>query len=202
MSNSGIFARRRVSKAFVPTSRLTGVRKSREMDEIPPANPDILEFPGYVDKNGVLRVYNWNAPRSEMHHDTATAFCEAAEFNMNGSHQGDPGFLPSGSLHSQDATLPLSLLNAWVLRESERVYLLPRVQHAYIYLVPVGEEHLPPKVFGRVPLTLSAGAKAAFDKKGVGRDAGEWPPPEACVFGNSDNWSEPDMVAKAGKEID
>ncbi|KAL8454457.1 hypothetical protein Emed_000178 [Eimeria media] len=192
---SSIFTRGWRPKPPTLTSRLSGVRRCREMSEIPSANADILEFPGYVDRKGVLRVYNWSGPRGEMKHDTASAFKTAKE--TEGDYNTD-----SDSMLSDLLELPPSLLNAWVLRESERVFLLPQVQWAYIYVVPVGEEGSPPKIFGRVPLKLSKGTKDAFDKQGVRAETNEWPPPEACDFDHSDNEMKLDLVVKAKEEAE
>lgn len=186
----GFFSQGQVAKHVPLTSTLNGVRKCREMSEIPPANADILEFPGYVDSKGVLRLYNWTSPRSEMQHDTATAFKEAG-----GGKDKVTGQLASDASETDPvwrdlAELPLSLMNAWVLRESEPVFLLPQVQHAYVYLVPVGEEHLPPKIFGRIPLTLSVGTKAALDSHGSAGDPSDWPPSEALSNDKVDSVSE------------
>ncbi|KAL8441927.1 hypothetical protein Emag_006805 [Eimeria magna] len=198
---SSIFTRGWRPKPPTLTSRLSGVRRCREMSEIPSANADILEFPGYVDRKGVLRVYNWSGPRSEMQHDTASAFKTAALSKETDDHH-DANGPHSDSMLSDVLELPPSLLNAWVLRESERVFLLPQVQWAYIYVVPVGEEDCPPKIFGRVPLKLSKGTKDAFDKQGVRAETNEWPPPEACDFEHSDNEMKLDLVVKAKEEAE
>lgn len=197
----GLFSQRRVSKPVPLTSSLSGVRKCREMAEIPPANADILEFPGYVDSKGVLRLYNWTAPRWQMQHDTATALKEASTSNKKGS-----GYLSSGASEPDTvwkdlAELPLSLMNAWVFRESEPVFLLPQVQHAYVYLVAAGEEHLPPKVFGRIPLTLSAGTKAALDTHGTAGDVNEWPPTEAFANEKANSDSELEQTIQSSENI-
>ncbi|KAL8431852.1 hypothetical protein ACSSS7_004981 [Eimeria intestinalis] len=195
VARRSIFTRGWRPKPPTLTSRLSGVRRCREMSEIPSANADILEFPGYVDSKGVLRVYNWSGPRSEMQHDAASEFRKAAGRNER-VHDHEH------SMHSDILKLPPSLLNAWVLRESERVFLLPQVQWAYIYVVPVGEEDCPPKIFGRVPLKLSKGTKDAFDKQGVRAETNEWPPPEACDFEHSDHEMKLDLVVKAKEEAE
>ncbi|CDJ50656.1 C2 domain-containing protein, putative [Eimeria brunetti] len=199
----GFFSQRRVSKPVPLTSTLSGVRKCREMSEIPPANADILEFPGYVDSKGVLRFYNWTAPRSQMQDDTATALKETNMSNgkrnshlSSGASEGDP------VVWTDFSELPLSLMNAWVFRESEPVFLLPQVQHAYVYLVPVGEEHLPPKIFGRIPLTLTAGTKAALDRHGASGDANEWPPREAFAESKAESDSELEQAIPSKKETE
>ncbi|CDJ35979.1 LOW QUALITY PROTEIN: uncharacterized protein EMH_0049010 [Eimeria mitis] len=198
----GFFSQRRVSKPVPLTSTLSGVRKCREMAEIPPANADILEFPGYVDSKGVLRLYNWTSPRSQMHQDTATAFKDASTSNgRRNSHLGADGS-DADPLWKDLAELPLSLLNAWVFRESEAVFLLPHVQHAYVYLVPVGEEHQPPKIFGRIPLTLSAGIKAALDKHGATGEANEWPPREAFANDKPESDSELEQTIPSKRETE
>lgn len=193
----GLFAQRQVVKPVTLTRNLTGTRKCREMAEIPHANSDILEFPGYVDDSGVLRVYNWTAPRAQMQHDTAIAFKEA---NANGGGMAGSTYETDSSLKGL-SKLPTSLLNAWVFRESEAVFLLPQVQHAYVYLVPVGEEHEPPKIFGRIPLTLSERTKAAFEKSGSAGSSNEWPPAEALASGKSDSESELQQIIGLSKNI-
>ncbi|CDI73909.1 C2 domain-containing protein, related [Eimeria praecox] len=199
---NGFFSQRRVSKPVPLTSTLSGVRKCREMAEIPPANADILEFPGYVDSKGVLRLYNWTSPRSQMQHDTATAFKEANMGNGKGNgHSAVDGSEPD-SVWMDLSELPLSLMNAWVFRESEPVFLLPQVQHAYVYLVAVGEEHLPPKIFGRIPLTLSAGTKAALDKHGDAGDANDWPPPEALANNKAESDPELEQAIQSKQETE
>ncbi|KAL8269292.1 hypothetical protein Esti_006782 [Eimeria stiedai] len=194
---TSVFTRGWRPKPPTLTSRLCGVRRCREMSEIPSANADILEFPGYVDRKGVLWVYNWSGPRSASQHDTASVFKKAS-----GTDYDQQANIPlPDSMQSNIIGLPPSLLNAWVLRESERVFLLPQVHWAYIYVVLVGEEDCPPKIFGRVPLKLSKGTKNAFDKQGVRAETNEWPPPEACDFEHSDN-EMIDLVVKAKEEAE
>ncbi|KAL8427755.1 hypothetical protein Efla_004087 [Eimeria flavescens] len=202
VAGGGMFARGWRPKPPTLTSRLNGVRKCREMSEIPSANADILEFPGYVDSKGVLRVYNWSGPRKTMHHDTAT-YCKNNDRPSTREYSDhDAGSQLAHRLRPDGFDLPISLLNAWVLRESERVFLLPQVQWAFIYVVPVGEEDTPPKIFGRIPLQLSKGTKDAFDKQGVRAETNEWPPPEACDFEHSDNEQKLDLVVKAKEEAE
>lgn len=200
VAGAGIFARRRAAKPVVLTSRISGVRKCREMSEIPAANADILEFPGFVDKKGVLRVYNWSGPGSKMQDDSASVFKETAMSSRSGLGKWDGGCPPSDPLQHDLVELSLSLLNAWVLRESDPVFLLSQVQHAYIYLVPLGEEHLPPKIFGCIPLTLSRGTKAAFDKQGAGVDPHDWPPPEAFASEKAESESETEDVIETSED--
>ncbi|PFH31705.1 C2 domain-containing protein [Besnoitia besnoiti] len=184
------------------TRDLEGIRSIRSMEELPDSNFDILEFPGYVDARGVLRLYNWGKSRAEMTHDTVEAYRRAAR-GLDGEEAGEGGEEPLGldsraarseseregdvrlpqSRLEQDLDYPESLLNAWVKRVSEPVYLLPRVQWAYLYIVAVGEEQQPPRLFARLPLHGGSHQATQFIEGTVGPAGGDdgWPPPQALL---------------------
>ncbi|KEP61237.1 UNVERIFIED_CONTAM: C2 domain-containing protein [Hammondia hammondi] len=175
------------------TRDLEGIRSSRDMENIPDANFDILEFPGYVNSRGVLRLYNWSKPRAEMEGssveghrragagDSGYAERNATRDSLTGrdpcpQHDSCPSRLEN------DIDYPESLLNAWVKRISEPVYLLPKVQWVYLYIVAVGQEDTPPRLFCRLPLQGSGRVKRFLE--GTSRtsaDDNSWPPPQALL---------------------
>ncbi|CBZ49741.1 hypothetical protein NCLIV_002280 [Neospora caninum Liverpool] len=174
------------------TRDIEGIRSSRAMEDIPDANFDLLEFPGYVDSRGVLRLYNWSRSRAEMKDCTVAAYRKGIA--GGGGHSdtvprdalqgGTPRNqnVPLGSRLEEDIDYPESLLNAWVKRISDPVYLLPKVQWVYLYIVAVGEEEQPPRLFCRLPLQGSPQVKHFLEGNSrTPADDGKWPPPEALL---------------------
>nr|CAJ20272.1 hypothetical protein TgIa.0170 [Toxoplasma gondii RH] len=175
------------------TRDLEGLRSSRDMNDIPDANFDLLEFPGYVNSRGILRLYNWSKPRGEMEGRSVEAYQRAGAGDSGYAERnaardsltgGDPcpqhGSCPSRL--ENDIDYPESLLNAWVKRISEPVYLLPKVQWVYLYIVAVGEEDIPPRLFCRLPLQGSGRVKRFLEGTfRTSADDKSWPPPQALL---------------------
>lgn len=193
------FFARRSRKRRALTRDLEGIRKCREMDDIPDANFDLLEFPGYVNSRGVLRFYNWSRSRQEMEDEhSVSAYRKGEEASeesgdeskdekkdrkKNGQHRrpAQPsGILPPKDRLEEDLDYPESLLNVWVKRITDPVYLLPKVQWVYVYIIAVGEEEEPPRLFGRLPLQGSTKVKTFLEGQ-TGGDDGSWPPPQALL---------------------
>lgn len=212
-SRAGFFSRR-PRKRRVLTRDLEGIRKCREMDEIPDANYDLLEFPAYVNSRGVLRFYNWSRSRQEMQdHHSVSAYRKLGDIrsgeseedgndevtisreekkkkdkkkNKGGGHQEAAS---SATAHQKrpspetrledDLDYPDSLLNVWVQRVTDPLYLLPKLQWVYVYIIAVGEEQEPPRLFGRLPLQGSSKVKRFLE--GNTGDDGSWPPPQALL---------------------
>mmetsp|Transcript_44989 Transcript_44989/g.104101 ORF Transcript_44989/g.104101 Transcript_44989/m.104101 type:complete len:2344 (-) Transcript_44989:201-7232(-) len=96
-------------------------------------NPNVLSFPGYVNKEGILEFLDEDAP----------------------GHSGAAGcfaITPSRPRSFEDMTC------CWVerttpAREDCVLNVPPGTTHAYVYIVADGKEQDPPSVFGRIRLT-------------------------------------------------
>ncbi|KAH0473295.1 MAG: uncharacterized protein KVP18_001502 [Porospora cf. gigantea A] len=151
------------------SSSFGSLRAARKLSEISPQNADVLEFPGYVDGNGVLRFHGYQWPAREHSRRKRKAVSKR-----------DCGPYASAGLDLAvalpDATLDVKLGQnaAWVSRVSGILNVLPDVDYAYVYLVPEGEEDSPPQLYGCIRLTYPSG----HVEKSTGPT---WPPAEALA---------------------